>query len=430
MADLQPAATPQILPFGVALPEQSTTSGNSASTPQPFGATPDNPLGVEAAPRAAEAAAGQAVVRATQAQGDTAVDQAATQAAGAGNTATVQKQNLKEMEDQAAEQRLIEGEARARKLDLQKRVSGFKFEDYWQKAGTGRRVLAEIASGLLGFGTGQYHNVVQELADNEHAKQLDQITQLQKRLEQAGADEREVHQFGMEARANLSAVHAQRLNAIAAETTAQAARYNTPAARAAADLATANAKAAAAKADLEADTGLRGSVAHQLSTTKNQNAKAATSTEPAEKGAEAQILGTASDAISHGFVGMNRRQVAAAEKAAREVLAKTKTTGEGGEQQVQELLGTGSPIEGLTSPGERQYARALVHAATVLANKNKLPPAQALETLMPRSDAAADANARALKNLHDVVDSMTPPKPVLLRNGQRGVLVNGKVIVQ
>jgi len=433
MADVAPAGAPvpQILPFQVALPEQSTTQGNSTATPTPFGATKDQPLGIETAPRAQYTQAGQDLAAATSAKGAANVGQVAAQSEGAGQTATQTTANLAELEKFDRAQAVINNEVHARKLDLQNQVKNFKDENYWEHAGTFRRVLAVIASGLLSAGTGQPQNVVLELADAEHRKNMDRLSHLEKQLEMAGVDEEHVRKFGEDARVNLLGVHAARLNNIAAQTTAMAARYNTPAAKAQADIDVAAAKQASAKAEIDFDAGLRSSVARQFSETKNTATKAPASTEAGEKGAEAQIFGTAIDNIGHGITTLTKRQAREAEEAADKVVSQVKVNEKG--EMVNEamggLLGESGPIEGLRSPGQRAYARAMVTAATTAAKKTGAPPKQVLHTLMPRSDAPVEQNARALKNLHDMHDAMVPPRIVNLGNGQTAKYVNGKLVV-
>lgn len=94
-------------------------------------------------------------------------------------------------------------------------VDKFQFHDHWSDGHTGQAVLAAVASGLLGFGTGQYHNVAKEIADADHARQIAQFNGILERARMMGGNVDRLLQIQKEAGVMQSAMLAAKYTAIA-----------------------------------------------------------------------------------------------------------------------------------------------------------------------------------------------------------------------
>jgi hypothetical protein len=94
-------------------------------------------------------------------------------------------------------------------------VQKFRFHDHWSDGNTGNAVLAAIASGLLGFGTGQYHNVAMEIAKNDHERQVNEFNSLLERARLGGGDMDRLLKTQEQGMSAMTMMQAAKYNAIA-----------------------------------------------------------------------------------------------------------------------------------------------------------------------------------------------------------------------
>jgi hypothetical protein len=203
----------QAWPSNVAAP--SLSAGSSATTETPLGSTKGNFFGKEKAPLQARAAATQAIQEAVEEEGRNAVarakigeDQAHEQKA----TTDANMSAMQTLQDahNAETNRLIEEHRPI--IDA---ADKFKFHDYWSDGHTGNAALAAISSALLGFGTGQYHNVAMEIAKNDGERQVNEFNGLMERARLAGADEDRLAKIQERGWTNMGIMQAAKYNAVA-----------------------------------------------------------------------------------------------------------------------------------------------------------------------------------------------------------------------
>lgn len=94
-------------------------------------------------------------------------------------------------------------------------VDKFQFHDHWSDPHTEQAVMAAVASGMLGFGTGQYHNVAKEIADADHARQVAQFNGILERARMMGGNVDRLLSIQKEATVMQSAMLAAKYTAIA-----------------------------------------------------------------------------------------------------------------------------------------------------------------------------------------------------------------------
>lgn len=201
--------------FGAGGAQPSSSAGNTATTETPLGSTKGNFWGKEKAPLAAMNAANQDVIGAQKEAGENQISRAVLgeeQAGAEGAQAQANVNELTALKDQhnAEIQRLL--------VEHQPMIDAadkFKFHDYFADGHTGNAILAAISSAMLGFGTGQYHNVAMEIAKADHERQVNEFSGLMERARFAGASEdrlMKIHEAGL---TNLQIMQAAKYKAIA-----------------------------------------------------------------------------------------------------------------------------------------------------------------------------------------------------------------------
>lgn len=220
-----------VTPLATAFPTNApNTSGASSgtATETPLGATPARPLGIETPDIAAREKANRGLAGVVAEEGENALNRAVMGQEQAGATADVTADNLAEMHQfHDKYQKTLDAEMK-RGDELAGRIEkSAKFHDYWADKSVGDKLLATIASGLLGFGTGQGHNVAKDLADADHGKQVQQLNALMKMAEMQGAHRGELMKIHEDATAHLTMVQGLKYKKIADEYAKQAALATT-----------------------------------------------------------------------------------------------------------------------------------------------------------------------------------------------------------
>lgn len=256
--------------FGATTQTPATSSGQSAATETPLGSTPGNFFGKEAAPLRAQGAANEKIGEAIKEEGENQVSRSVLGQEAAEKTGETAKANVSELQTlndlhQAAINKELE-----RAKPLIDAVDKYKFHEYWSDAGTGRAVLAAVASGLLGFGTGQYHNVAKELADADHARQVSEFNAMLERARMAGAGVDRLMQIQEHGLNTMTLMQAAKYKAIAAEYDRLGAQATTVEAQTAAKMGRAQFEKAAATEMQKYYQGLRTRAAKNTSQSIHQ----------------------------------------------------------------------------------------------------------------------------------------------------------------
>jgi hypothetical protein len=231
-------AVADVTPLTSAFPtNQPNTSGASSgtATETPLNATKANPLGVEAPDIAARQVANRKLEGVTGEEGANLENRAALGLGEANANAGVTGDSLAEMHKyhDAYQKELTTSMAEGKRLhDAIDAASNF--HDLWEQKPMADRALATIASGLLGFGTGQAHNVVKDLSDADHQRQVDKVNTLMKIAEMHGADQKRLMEIHEDATANLTLMQSLKYKKIADEYAKQGAMAGTVEAKTAA----------------------------------------------------------------------------------------------------------------------------------------------------------------------------------------------------
>jgi hypothetical protein len=217
-------------------PAPLSSSGGSSSTETPLGSKPGHFLGKEEAPLKAMGEANQAIVGATKEEGENQVNRAVigqeTADAGAGQAA----ENFDQMR---AITDIHNANIEAEKARIQPMIEAadkFQFHQYWSDKGTGDKVMAALSSALLGFGTGQYHNVAMDLAEKDHQRQVSELNGLLERAKLGGASLDRLMQIQDHAMLSMAAMQAAKYKAIAAKAEQMGAAAGTVEAKTNADM--------------------------------------------------------------------------------------------------------------------------------------------------------------------------------------------------
>lgn len=235
MADLEPTPVTPLASGFPSLQPNSSGSSSGTATETPYGATKTNPLGIEKG-AIIERNAANADIGAAQGEQDTnaltraGIDLSKANAVGAQDTANLDQMHAfndaftKDFNERKAGQKRLEDSIN----------EAAKFHDHFTDKNVGDKLIATIASGLLGFGTGQYHNEVARIEGEEHAKQQAQLDALMKQAERYGANTTQLREIYDDASNNMRLTRAARLEQIAHQYDVQAATAGTVEAKTAA----------------------------------------------------------------------------------------------------------------------------------------------------------------------------------------------------
>lgn len=234
MADTVPVTELQQAFPSLAAQQPATSSGTSEATKVPLGSTKGNYFGKEAETLKKRGEINREIGKSVQEEGENLLNRAVIGQEEAGETADVGKANLTELQALRDQHNAELNKLIDQHRPIVEAVDKFKFHDHWSEPHVGQGILAAIASGLLGFGTGQYHNVAKEIADADHAKQVNEFNSLLERARMNGADEDRLMKIQERGSAALSTMQAAKYKAIADKYALAAAQATTVEAKTAA----------------------------------------------------------------------------------------------------------------------------------------------------------------------------------------------------
>ncbi len=258
VTELQTAFPPQAQPA-------ASGSGASTGTEVPLGSAKGNFYGKERAPLEQVGKGVAGIQEGAKLEGEDKLNRALINEEQAGAEDTQQSQDVKDLQTlssmhDAEMQKLI-----AKDKPIIDAADKFQFHQYWSDQSTGNKILAAISSGLLGFGTGQYHNVAMELADKDHQRQVTELNSLMERAKMAGAREDRLREVHKEALSSMSLMQVAKLKAIASQYAKMGAQAATVEAKTAAQMGQSLAMKGAGEWMLNYLKGLRTKAAHTVS---------------------------------------------------------------------------------------------------------------------------------------------------------------------